>query len=938
MKWLLPLLIAAPCIAQPVERIIDAKTPAELVRIMDEWTRSRPMGLHTATFDNGQTLTGSMAATFDRDTATYNWDPHALEGDATAVTTDAPRYGGDIAVYGAPTVETIDATSGGWRVYSAGNDANGLPVVVVRYAGTATMIVYRDGATPSELSSTDLRGGTNKPAATIDDILAGQTDEEADYCHGPRGGLCLPGLIVLNCCTYKYDGSGDREDASNYAIDGVSLVYSTDNGTTWGLAWRSGNINGATPPDDYGAEWSITAVSHERDGSEDDYWISVGTYASGGTRGGDSFICRATGGAGSWTIGNAYQIASDDGLDTNTHIHYAICHEDPANTSGLKVLVERGDTRTDNGTEEWLCSSKSGFLTGASAVSGSANVVTGGSNWSGPVFVNGSITDTGTNASQTVGFAPGPAKGWYSGVDEGVGGPVLYATVPATDGARIDWQNAYSVFGTSRADGDTNWRCFTLNGWDLDASNPAVCGMFGPGNEWDTGNGKAGRIVYKPADSTVFGTVYCPLDEPSLGAQLRPVLSPSGYIWLGTGDDNGLRRFLAPSTARTRVQQAIYAGPGGNNEVLATIVQQNAPGAGNTVSLVDSPPVTFPSTGTVMHFTSNGSPGDNSGLGIWRITGNAIAKTHSKLTIQVVLYRDTAAADADTDTYFRARVYSLEGTNSLATAYVGPNRIEPRGGFLLLTYEFLNGSGLDWDVTGATDSDGLRILFQMQANSGAYHQAEWWMQFVGVYEDINSPPSYFVPPETNGDNESLLLSGFTCGSAWTAYLIGTVGETGRDSRDTGSGTYRAVATLYESASKYIEIRQDADGGFAVHVQDDSTNPTFTATGGPLSVRGDPILVALSWDGSAYTCRYSVAGQATQTLTMGSGAAVAPVSIKAGSNAGGTAFEATRWLYAAVDDSAAASVGNLESFVGNGAVVQSQTIARAALFPPRRPVR
>lgn len=900
MRWLAALLITASAWGQPVDELRDVETPAELVRVVENWVRGRPtMTMHKATFDAGDTLTGDMAVTFDRDTAAYDWDG-SFEGDAVAVAADEARYGGDVRVFEAPTLETVDATAGGWMVYSSGKDASGNTVVVVRKSATAHLLVYKDGATPTTLSDKALYGGANKPTATIGDILAGETDEEADYTHDPRAVVCLPGLILVQCNVSKHDGVGSRTLASSYDIWGVSLVYSTDNGATWELAWRSGDLTGVTPPDDYGAEWSLTAVSHERDGSEDDYWVGLTSYASGGDRGAHAFVCRATGGVGSWSISNAHQFAMTNGSATQTHSHWCGCFEDPANTSGLKLIVEVGDSNTDNRTEEYLCSSKSGFLTGGSAVTGATNVVDGGSNWSGPTYINGKIGAGAANewmAAQTVGYAPGPAGGFYSGGDEEQGGPLFYATVPATNGARINWQDAYAVRGTTPVSAEAfNWRCFSANAWDHDAANPAVAANIAPGNSWDTGNGDAARFLYKPAGETVFGVVYAAQDEESAGANHRAVVTPSGYIWFGTANNHGLRRFPVPT--RSRTQRAIHTGPGGTNLALATPAQQIAPGTGNTWTIgTETPPATPPTPVAAVHMTI-GTSSNNAGY--LRLTSDRVNTTHTQLTVQVLFYQDTDAADVAAECYFRARFATVEAGIGNATPFQAPKRLSSRGRFVLATYTIEN--GVDWNILAGDSAQ--KIYMQFQTDNSSVHPGEWWLWVVGVYHDADCPPSYFLPGDTTGDNESLVLDGFTCGDAWTVYLVGVLGDTGRDARHYNAGNARAIATLYESATKYIELRLDASDGFAVHVQDAVTNPTHSATGLPLQIRNDPVVVAVSWNGSAYQCWYSISGSAWTELSMPSGAAVKPTSIKLGSNAAGSVFEATRWLHAKVLDSEA----------------------------------
>lgn len=931
MRWLVFLLIfVRVATGQPelVERVRGARTPAELSRIVDEWLDGESMSKRSITWDAGEAVTGGLVSTFDRDTSAFDLDHQVSEADAVVSAADTRRYGGDVVVYGAPTPETVADLAGSYRPYAAGLDASGLPVIVSNYRGTPTLTVYRGGSTVSVLNAITLLGGANKPSANIGDMLSGQADEEADYTHDPRGAVCLPGIILWNCCCHKYDGTGSRTDSANYVIDGVSLVYSTDNGATRHLAGRLGGINGVTPPTDYGSEWAITATHLARDGTNSTFRVTVATYSSGGSRGADSVLFEVSGGVGAWTVSQGYRIPHADGSATNTHEHYGIQVRDPANALGIKYLAELGDSAPDNRTEEWLCSSEANWLAGASAVANSVNVLENGSNWTGPTKINGKTGAGAANewmSSQTISYAPGPNGGWYAGSDEGASSPIMYATVPATNGARVNWLHAYGAGGTmlGGASGanpnEANWRCFTLNAWDYSAVNPAVAGFISPGSNWPTGYHDAARIVYKPEGETAFGVVYAPQDEESMGSQLRPVIAPDGYIYFGTSNAHGLRRIPVPSSSRTRIQKAVYAGPGGNNIALATPVQVTAPGSGNTVTIgTETAPATAPTTAATMHFTAGTA---SVGVGAWRITADAMTKTHATLTVQVLVYTDTIAADSNADTLWRARFYTVEGTTTLATLYRGPNRIETRGHFTLLTYVLKNGAGADddWNLSALTAP--LQLVMQMQMSSAVVHPGEWWQWFVGVYEDLACPPPYLVPPATNGDHETLEISGFACGQAWAAGLVGVMGgETGRDCRYHNADTFREFGTLWEDANTYLELAWDADDQVRLKATDGASTATATLTGFPKFLRGDPFLFAVDYDGSNYHYALSIAGCEARTGTLApAGAVVKPTKILPGQDDDGTVRETTRWLHAAVHDADALGADGLLEFVESGSM-------------------
>jgi hypothetical protein len=932
VKWLLSLLIAVQCIAQPLDRIIDAKTPAELVRIMDDWTRGRPMGLHTATFDNGMTLTGSMAATFDRDTAAY---VYTYSGAATASSADTPRYGEDVLVFGAPTFETINAVSANGSSYNAGNTYDGDALVMMSYGngdGTSTLIIYTDGSTPTASVTRDMDaslGGFTKPA-TEDDLLAGEATEEEDYMYQIAGMDLYRGFMIAWCHVKTYDGSGDRDDEANWIAYGFGACISTDGGSTWSRHFRCREDNYLTTTDTFGQLWSGKLMVRTRAGTDsDEVWAVLTNYNAGSARSASTYLFRATYSAG-WTAEAAHRWSHTVVNATQTHAHVAVL-------SGSKLLTYIGDTFTDGRTEETVCSDIADYLAGATDRANASGVKENGTNWSALAIVEGSTGATGMVASQIVGCAEAIEDGAFAlGGDEEYGTPINIMRMTATAGDHPNQTRGYGYTTTNAELG--NWRSFTLNAWDKTGTNPAVAGNITPGNGWATGNHAATRIVYKPAGETAFGIVAALTDEDQNPEQIKPVLSPAGYIWWASKSGNGLRRFQVPTTWRK--QRAIRTGPGATNHAMTTPVVRTAAHATNTVTIGAVPPHAAPSNGAVVRFQAAAS---SSNMGHYRIsTDSLVANAHTWLHVVVWVYSPEWDGSTYTNIapqFWRANFYTHEhGTAGEQTGLLSPRRVSVRGAWVRLEWQLHNDAAGDWDIATAYTTESIQLVMQLQANNSTVHPQDFYMVVAGVYPD-GQPPSYDPPTVASGsgagDNESLVLSGFSCGNTWTAYLVGIVPDSGRDTLWHGAGTHRAVATLYESATKYIEIRLDADDEFQVHVQDGATNPDFTSTGGPLLIRGDPIIVQLNWDGDAYACTYSVGGSAARTLTMGSGARVSPVSLKLSSNQDGSAFESMGWLYAAIDDSEAKDD---PGFIGSGKVGTNGTNGAGMFFYQSAPGR
>ena len=110
MRWIVVgVILASRAMGQTglADALGGVKTPEELQRIVAWWLEGGDMRTHSATWDNGVLLTGTMAQTFDRDTATFDVDHQTTEASAVAVGVDVPRYGGDIAVYSARTPELL---------------------------------------------------------------------------------------------------------------------------------------------------------------------------------------------------------------------------------------------------------------------------------------------------------------------------------------------------------------------------------------------------------------------------------------------------------------------------------------------------------------------------------------------------------------------------------------------------------------------------------------------------------------------------------------------------------------------------------------------------------------------------------------------------------------------------------------------------------------
>jgi hypothetical protein len=342
---------------------------------------------------------------------------------------------------------------------------------------------------------------------------------------------------------------------------------------------------------------------------------------------------------------------------------------------------------------------------------------------------------------------------------------------------------------------------------------------------------------------------------------------------------------LASSEAR-RVRP-LLCGPGGTNYARKTWVQRTAPAAGNTVTLNATPPSTPPGDGDVSLFNFGTS---NAAAGRYSITFDEMNITHAVCVVQVWIYNpaigESGATDVNEDSW-RARLTTQEGgAGGIASAYKRPFRVDVRGSWFLLTFQFTNGPSGDWDLSAQTPP--LEFVMGFQTGNGAIHPAYLYAQIAGVYLDPPSPPVYAISCPTSavggtvGPNEVATLSGFTCGDQWTAEIQLQTSRVGRDCHWNYMGTYLPIAILRQSSGVEVRIEWDANTKLRITTVNGADDDSVEITGLPRGLRCDPISVAISWNGTDYVIRAAVSGTIVQSATISSATAVVlPVSLVLG---------------------------------------------------------
>jgi len=887
-------------------------------------------------------------------------------GGCTASSANTARYAAEHALFfPAPVVEVINAGNP-IRAMASGLSTTGSPLCVVRLGaeGASSLLIYRDASWPTAptllRTVTMLGNGSTKPSS-MDDILVGQTDEDADLMYSPRGAFCADGLIVLACMTYRYT-TGSRSTAANWFKTGVGLCYSIDDGATWKRAYHGGlepsaqrsgtitNISVANPTvvtcanhglstgytivvagsnstptingsrvvtvidentftvpvnvtvlgttgtwtcagsDGFLSDWSVNGQPGVRGNGRDEIWGVVASYANGTMRSASSFLNRFRKIAGVWTPEAAVRLSHITFSVDKTHIHTGVVE---IQDDMLAYVAHVGDTQTDSRDERHLCDSAEDYLDGLTLKSDGVNCydvpVIGDGNWTAPVIINSSL---GYEGAQPISAAPARAdKGYVLGADEGGGGQLNYATYGYV--AQSDPLNYVWAYGQQTSDtAFSNWRCFTAAGSDPFAINPLVSASIVGGSVFNKNAAdytNCARIVAKPSGLDEFGVVYSPQGQGTAASQQRGVPTAAGNLWFGSNDAAGLRRTKVGTPRRVR---PLLAGPGGTNYARKTLVQRTAPAAGNTVTLNATPPSTPPGDGEVLRLVCGLT---SAAAGRFSITHGELSKAPSVCVVQVWIYNaavgESGATDINEDSW-RARLTTQEGgAGGVASNYKRPFRVDVRGSWFLLTFQFTNGiggtgAGFDWDLAALTLP--VELVIQFQAGNGAVHPVDVFMQVAGVFLDPPTPANYAIACPTTavggtvGPNEVATLTGFTCGNAWTAELQLQTSRTGRDCMWHAVGTYRTMAILREASGIEVRIEWDANTKLRITTVNGADDDTVEITSLPKGLRCDPLSIAIAWDGTDYVIRASYGGSEVKTATIASATAVVkPISLVCG---------------------------------------------------------
>lgn len=897
MKWLLTLCIASSCFGQPdwidlEKELREAGSVGEIVDVVDRYRI--PPTVHTVTFDDRQVVTGSAVVGFDRDTSAF---AYTYVGDAAVKSADEPRYAEETLVFGAPEWDMLYATGRKVIALGAGLGMSGESLAFVTIGngdGTHTLKAYTG---PSEVLSRDMHAslGVYAKPSTINDLLAGEADEEEDYCYALVSIEVFDGVAVAGCTVYRYAGTGSRSEERNWNVDGYGGCYSDDSGMSWKIRFRC-EADNSNMPNGFGKPWSLNTFV-----INSNLWIAETNYNIGTHRSATTYLSRATKSEGVWTFEDALRFPHAIVNFKRTHAHTALF-----DVSG-QLITFLGDGADDNRNELYTCSDLAGYLDGATLRADALHVRESGTNWTGPTIINGTITGNTEDSGQPISLAGG-----FIGGDEEFGPPIMSYTVPTVAGDPTQLTRGYGYSMSNHDEG--NWRVFTLQSY-----NGGVVATTAPGKGWDTENDDATRLVYKPTGQHAWG-VLAAIEGESGTSQVRPIITPDGYCIIGSLNGQGVRAIKLPT--RWRSQRGLITGPGVTNYAAQTPSQRVAASGGNTVTFDAPPPEKAPCDAKIMHIVSpDGATSNNLGYQILS-HDEIMSNGHTWMTIVAWVYApewDGSTHVNRSAQYWRCRFLTDEyGTSEshMVTGFMSPARMTHVGSWWKLEYQIEN--GVDWDLE-FHGIKNLTIAVQMQTANSARHEQDFYIGWAGIYLDNDSPPSYAPPASTGtasaGENETAEIIGFASSNNWTVGAILRINDHGRDLLWHGSGEFRPLLTLWETDSQYIEIEWDAQSKLRITANDGFTSATKTTTNLPLAMRGDTLLFAISYDGSKYTYALSLGGSETRTDSIiPAGAVVKPIKILLGQNIDGTEHEAIDTVYAIMKDVIADDTAVLKDWV------------------------
>ena len=774
-------------------------------------------------YDDG--ISGQLSSLFTRDLAT-------VDDQGIARAADTRRWGQSIAV--APWVDwrasSVTIAGGTPTILGTGYDSDGVtPLVLVKDPTAERLRLYR-GYDLTLVKSLSYSGSPDF------DILQGAVSGKQ---YNPRAASIYYGLIIILC---------ERSEAGNTI--GCTFVYTQDLGATLARVEVAAIDGGGSdiPPHAGGAlpttatiirEWCFRNAFPLSMGSTLGAWFVATDYVENASspQGCQAFGFRATRANESspYTLERVRLFYSDwSGGLSNRHGHGAVpCLNDNC------VHIHFGDT---------------GFLNEIISVPVDlANYET--ATLGTPITIHGGQTGNALEdapSPQALSFVPGTTFGEYIGASDVDRSRIFKFSPDGSDAVTIR-----ELSGGLRRDRDL---------WD-------ALGM-----SWSPD----GYVYGGKTETTTVG--YCAVSKDGENwAEINVPTHDTGYalmlgnklVWI----DNVTREFYTADFPQITIVKPLTISPGGDNQIVGTVVQETAPATNNTRT-----PIVWAGTQ-------------------WNAGGVAITPQPPPPPFLADTLAFRCTSNDLTTSWDFGRLWITDATNPLdeadqhvIMAWVC-NLSRTQGADMTLRQGFNSGSD-DFEASDHYLQWVPVCLYRAaEVGSPSIGRWRWWTwaatssthftpnaDFVIALDTLNigTGALYSMPSESSGSHELEEIMNLATSAAWTAMLWFQCPFT---VPLISTGTY-PLFTLYESATDYVEVTFQPTSATAGNII-----ANFVVGGaslGTLTVavdyqRGQVIQLGISNDGATQvlTARNSGRDPVTDTDTLA--ASVQPTSLRWSNN-------------------------------------------------------
>ncbi len=700
-----------------------------------------------AVFDNG-VWTSGLNFHFERDAA--------IETMQGAWAVNQPRFGEPFGVQAWYDTVTVIPSTQGMDILGSGWHLDGqTPVICIVNEGLKRLDWY---------TGLDWSFMRRQTLGAANDLLGGAVTGKA---YRPISGIIHEGLHVMLT---------ERWDKTTSQVDGIGFFYTQDFGMTW---TEVPNLNPDVVPGipghpsalgiSRGARWSFAnAFPNGSADNQTDAWFPWGDYLrkNGSPKGGQVGVFRATRLfiGSTWTvhpnrvIWNRWELADTGGL----HTHGATIHPQTGT-----VLSFWGDVGYRNEIVAHKFDDLNNYTTSAITTYRGAH---------------GGYDPTGVAnqyANQSAGFAPGPEYGTALATADENPERLVVVSVDVT-GTKVNLEPLIASSTNETAGPGYNERtCLWIHyvrgrGYVLRETGAVTTGN--DNRIWVSENGRIWTKIMAKTGGTPF----------IFGNRIA-FSSPSGK-GISTRD-----------WMPVHAVQPLLINPGGWNRQATTLLQRNAPPAGNTVREVfrdESGAFRYVDTSNLLDPQPVSLPPLSPNAPLVEVSINGPRNAGARW-----LMDPGETADFSAKHYWLGWTYPLE-TNGLRPTYRigGPqtgNQTGERGPNSTSTatweasYHFGN-------TSNATPSRGSISLFQMHSGTN-----RWLLASQSLTEGKHPP--YPLHPGQQGGNELAWLDGFTARRTWSSVLSFALPEVGFDAWHSNGAIQLPLATIWANDNSYVDV-------------------------------------------------------------------------------------------------------------------------------------